>query len=152
MKEYSMKRFLLIVIVSVLCFLAAAQNNIEANERSTMKIRITVGKDVLTATMLDSTASRNFIALLPLRLRLKDYSETEKISDLPRKLSTKSEPAGYDPSAGDIAYYSPWGNLAIFYRDFSYSRGLVKLGRLDGGIEKLAGRQGDFEAVFELMD
>jgi hypothetical protein len=36
---------------------------------------------------------------------------------------------------GDIAYYAPWGNLAIFYKDFGYSRGLVKLGRLDSSIE-----------------
>ncbi|MEH7502625.1 cyclophilin-like fold protein [Neobacillus drentensis] len=24
-----------------------------------------------------------------------------------------------DPSVGDFTYYSPWGNLAIFYRDFN---------------------------------
>jgi hypothetical protein len=41
---------------------------------------------------------------------------------------------------GDIAYYAPWGNLAIFYRDFGYSSGLVKLGRLDSGVEVLSGR------------
>jgi len=40
--------------------------------------------------------------------------------------------------AGDIAYYAPWGSLAIFHRDFSYSRGLVRLGRLEGHVEALA--------------
>ena len=43
-----------------------------------------------------------------------------------------------EPTAGDIAYYAPWGNLAIFYRDFGYSRGLVSLGRLEGSAEPLA--------------
>ena len=43
-----------------------------------------------------------------------------------------------DPSVGDIAYYAPWGNLAIFYKDFGYSRGLIRLGRIDSGIEVLA--------------
>jgi hypothetical protein len=38
---------------------------------------------------------------------------------------------------GDIAYYAPWGNLAIFYKDFGYSRGLIGLGRIDSGIEAL---------------
>ena len=33
--------------------------------------------------------------------------------------------------------YAPWGNLAIFYRDFGYSAGLIKLGRFDTGIEAL---------------
>jgi hypothetical protein len=35
------------------------------------------------------------------------------------------------PAAGDIAYYAPWGNLAIFSKDFGYSRGLVKLGTIE---------------------
>ncbi len=152
MNEYIVKKYLFIIIVIVLCVIAVAQNNIEANERSTMKIRIKVGKEVLTATMLNTETGRDFISMLPLTLRLKDYAGTEKVSNLPRRVSTKNAPSGYGPSVGDIAYYSPWGNLAIFYKDFSYSKGLIKLGSLDGGIEKLAGRQGDFEAVFELMD
>jgi hypothetical protein len=41
---------------------------------------------------------------------------------------------------GDIAYYAPWGSLAIFYKDFGYSNGLVKLGRIDSGIEALSVR------------
>ena len=40
-----------------------------------------------------------------------------------------------DPSVGDITYYPPWGNVAFFYRDFGYSRGLVKLGRLDSRLD-----------------
>jgi len=70
-------------------------------------------------------------------LTLKDYAETEKISDLPKKLSTESAPSGSDPSVGDITYYAPWGNLAIFYRDFGYSSGLVILGKIDSGIKAL---------------
>ena len=41
------------------------------------------------------------------------------------------------PSAGDLAYYSPWGNLAIFYEDFRYSAHLVRPGRIDSGVEAL---------------
>ena len=150
--KYIKKKYLCIVIVSVLCIIAAAQNTVEANERSKMKIRIKIGKEVLTATMLTTETSRDFISMLPLTQHMKDYSGTEKISYPPRKLTTKCAPAGYDPSAGDIAYYSPWGNLAVFYKDFGYSKGLIKLGSIDGGIKKLAGMQGDFDAVFELID
>jgi hypothetical protein len=49
---------------------------------------------------------------------LKNYASTEKISYLARKLSTEGAPAGCDPDVGDITYYAPWGNLAIFYKDF----------------------------------
>lgn len=100
-----------------------------------MKISLTLGDTVLSATLVDSKTTRDFISLLPLTLTLEDYAGTEKVSDLPRRLSTEGAPSGSDPSIGDITYYAPWGNLAIFYRDFGYASGLVILGQLEGGIE-----------------
>jgi hypothetical protein len=93
---------------------------------------------VIPATLNDSKAAQDFASLLPLSLTLEDYNSTEKISDLPRRLSTDGAPRGFDPSIGDIAYYAPWGNLAIFYRDFEYSTGLVSLGTLASGADILA--------------
>lgn len=101
----------------------------------TMKIRIDVEGTRITAALDDNETSRDFVSLLPLTLTLEDYSATEKISDLPKRLSTKGTPAGVDPSIGDIAYYAPWGNLAVFYKDAGYARGLVKIGTLDSGVE-----------------
>ena len=106
-----------------------------AQQAKTMKIRMDVNGTRVTATLDDSETSRDFISLLPLTLTVEDYNETEKISNLAKKLSTKGAPDGVDPSVGDIAYYAPWGNLAIFYKDFGYSAGLVKLGRIDSGAE-----------------
>lgn len=100
-----------------------------------MKIRLVFGGSVHTATLADGAAARDFAALLPLTLTLADYNATEKIADLPRKLSVAEAPAGFDPSVGDITYYAPWGNLAIFYRNFGYSKGLVHLATLDGSAE-----------------
>ncbi|WP_164000422.1 cyclophilin-like fold protein [Pyxidicoccus caerfyrddinensis] len=114
-----------------------------------MKIRLTAGAKVLTATLLDNATARDFAALLPLTLALTDYASTEKVSDLPKRLSTKGAPSGSTPSAGDIAYYAPWGNLAIFYKDFSHSSGLIKLGRLDGDVEALRAA-GPIEVKVEL--
>lgn len=105
------------------------------NNSEKQKIKITVGETVLSATLNNSTTSRDFISLLPLTLTLEDYAGTEKISDLPKKLSTEDTPSGSDPSVGDITYYVPWGNLAIFYRDFGYSTGLVIMGKIDSGID-----------------
>jgi hypothetical protein len=116
-----------------------------------MRISITIGDDVLTATLNHSAAAREFAALLPLTLALKDYNATEKISDLPRRLSRSGAPPGFDPGVGDIAYYAPWGNLAIFYRDFGYSEGLISLGRIDAGAEVLTQR-GPVEATFALAE
>lgn len=100
-------------------------------ETSTMKIRLLVDGRTLTATLDDNPTSRDFLSLLPLTLKLEDYAGTEKIADLPRKLSEEGVPSGFDPDVGDITYYAPWGNLALFYRDFGYASGLIKLGHLD---------------------
>jgi hypothetical protein len=104
-------------------------------QADSMKIRLKVGDTVLKATLIDSKTTQDFISLLPLTLTLEDYAGTEKISDLPKRLSTEGAPSGTDPSVGDITYYAPWGNLAIFYKDFGYSSGLVILGKIDSGIE-----------------
>ena len=107
------------------------------NENASMKVEITIGGTALPATLEDNAAARDFASLLPLTVTLEDYAATEKISILPRKLSTQGTPAGYHPRAGDIAYYAPWGNVAIFYRDGHHSPGLVKLGTLDTGLDAL---------------
>jgi hypothetical protein len=115
-----------------------------------MKICMTVEGTPLTATLEDSAAARDFASLLPLSLTLTDYAATEKVSDLPRRLSTEGAPPGSDPDVGDITYYAPWGNLAVFYRDFGYSKGLVKLGRLDAGVEALQ-RPGSLRVTIERL-
>ena len=102
-----------------------------------MKIRLTLEDTVMTATLTDSKTTQDFMDLLPLTVTLEDYAGTEKISYLPKKLSTEDAPSGSDPSVGDITYYAPWGNLAIFYRDFGYASGLVILGKIDSGTEAL---------------
>ncbi len=113
-----------------------------------MEIRLLVGGEVLSARLEDNPTSRDFARLLPLTLMMKDYNGTEKIGNPPRTLATEGAPDGFDPSVGDITLYAPWGNLAIFYRDFSWSRGLICLGRITSGLEKLAARHGDFEVTF----
>lgn len=102
-----------------------------------MKIRIKVKDTELTATLIDSKTTQDFIALLPLTLTLEDYGGTEKISYLPKRLTIEGAPPGIDPSVGDLTYYAPWGNLAIFIRDFGYSNGLVLLGKFDGDMKAL---------------
>ena len=131
-----MNKALAVILAGILVSVFSMVTISEAQGDS-MKIRLKVGDTVLTATLIDSATTRDFISLLPLTLTLKDYAGTEKISDLPKRLSAESAPSGSDPSVGDITYYAPWGNLAIFYRDFGYSSGLVILGKIDSGTKAL---------------
>jgi hypothetical protein len=129
---------------------AKTPTEIAHQRMNTMKIRLTVNGKAITATMIDNATSRDFLSLLPMTLTLEDYALTEKISYLPRKLSQDGAPAGVDPSVGDITYYAPWRNLAIFYKDFGYASGLIKLGRIDSGTEVL-NVPGSMKVTFELL-
>jgi len=100
-----------------------------------MKIEIDIEGTTISATLDDTESAMDFAALLPLSLTLKDYASTEKVCDLPKALTAKGAPSGTSAKAGDLAYYAPWGNLAIFYQDFRHAAGLVKLGSLDTGVE-----------------
>ena len=122
-----------IAVAVALVFVAPASGQ----EGSTVKIRLTFDGTAVEATLLDNATARDFLSLLPLTLTLEDYASTEKIGYPPRKLSTAGAPAGLDPSVGDIAYYAPWGNVAIFSKDFGYSAGLITLGRIDSSIAAL---------------
>lgn len=112
-----------------------------------MKIIIDIAGKSINATLeANSAAAKDFYALLPLELTLTDYASIEKISDLPQRLSTKSQPSGTSAKAGDLTYYAPWGNLAIFNKDFQHASGLVKLGSLDDGHE-LMRKSGPLDVV-----
>jgi hypothetical protein len=102
-----------------------------------LNIRFDVEGSTITATLDDNATSRDFVSLLPLTLTLEDYAATEKVSDLPRRLSTEGAPTGARAITGDVTYYAPWGNLAIFHQDAGDADGLVKLGKFDSGIEIL---------------
>lgn len=104
-----------------------------------MKIRLLINGQPVSATLDENASARDFLAMLT--LTRSDYASTEKIADLPKKLSTQGAPAGYAANVGDITYYAPWGNLAIFYRSFKYASGLVRLGNLDAGVDALRGQE-----------
>lgn len=116
-----------------------------------MKVKIKIDHQELTVTLNGGQAARDFYAQLPLTVTLEDYAGAEKIYYLPKRLSIKGEPPGSVPSAGDLAYYAPWGNLAIFYRKGGYASGLVILGTIDSSIEALQ-VSGSLHVVIEQMD
>jgi hypothetical protein len=114
------------------------------------KIKITSAERAWIALMEDNPTTTDFLSLLPLSLTLDDYNRTEKISNLPKRLSLDKAPAGYKPAVGDITLYAPWGNLAIFYKPFSYSNGLILLGKIESNAEALRA-SGSIRVTVELI-
>lgn len=74
------------------------------------------------------------------------------MSILEEGLTTENTPSGSVPSTGDFAYYAPWKDVTIFYEDWRYSEGLIKLGRIESGVEKFQEINSDFTITFEKAD
>ncbi|MCY0966639.1 cyclophilin-like fold protein [Parathalassolituus penaei] len=132
----TIKRTLLALALGIVTSCAQSENPTNIQEHA-MNIVMEIDGIELPGTLNDSAAARDFAAMLPLTLTLEDYASTEKISDLPGKLSTVGSPSGTAAKAGDITYYAPWGNLAIFYKPFHHASGLIKLGSFDKGAQGL---------------
>ncbi|MCT6780433.1 hypothetical protein LXH09_27710 [Streptomyces sp. CS7] len=120
---------------------ASASASRTGSDRSTpMDIRVTIDGQGVEATLNDSPAARDLASLLPLTLDLEDYNGTERIADPPRKLTTENAPEPQAPKTGDLTYFAPWGNLAIFYKDGpSASEDLLVLGQIDADADLLSG-------------
>jgi len=89
----------------------------------------------------DSPAARALYVQLPLRIDVENYGRNEKIFYPPEKLSTANTPLA-DARTGTLAYYAPWGNVVMFYKDFGMAGGLYELGQaVSGGehIQKMSG-------------
>ena len=121
-------------------------------EAEQFRVQLTFDGTKAVLKLHDNPSSRSFLAQLPLKLKLEDHAATEKITYLPKKLATEGAPSGFDPSVGDVTYYAPWGNLAIFYKDFGDAKGLVSLGVVESGLKELASIRGDVTVVIEKIE
>ena len=135
----------ILLILSIFTMNAFTQNT---------KVKLTFNNNEIYALITNSNAGNDFLSLLPMNLKMEDFNGTEKISYLSKKLNTQNEPDGITPKAGDITYYAPWGNLAIFYKNFRYSNNLIYLGKFENAsdISKLSNMKGDFDIRIEKVN
>ncbi|PNL90171.1 hypothetical protein A6J76_008325 [Aggregatibacter aphrophilus] len=103
-----------------------------------MKLKITLDSGVYFATLADNPTSRSFWEQLPLSSELSNYGSNEKVVYLQNKLSTTNAPAAYTSQMGDITYYAPWGNIAMFLDNDTHAPGLIYMGKFEGDLTTLA--------------
>ena len=125
---------------------AAAQPN-------TMKIRLTLDNGrAITATLIDSETTRDFVSLLPLTLTMNDLFGREKFFHLPRAISGGGKRTRtYE--VGDVIYWSPGPDVAVYYRHDGQSipsPGIIAIGKIDSGVEALD-VPGSVRATIELI-
>ncbi|MCD4523378.1 cyclophilin-like fold protein [Nocardioides sp. cx-173] len=122
-----------------------------AEEESSMRIQITIGKQRFDATLTESAATRDLVAQLPVTIEMVDHGGVEKTGPLPAPLALDGQPDGADPDIGDVGYYAPGSDLVLYYGDQSYFPGIVVLGRLGGGAaEQIASIEGPVTATIEV--
>lgn len=121
-----------------------------SQEPTDMRIRMTFNGRTMTATLYDNPSARDFFSMLPLDLTIDNYADNEKIAYLPRKLTEEASGPFGNERPYDLCYFKPWGNLALFYADYRYSSGLIRLGRFDEGYEALHVR-GEFPLRIEAI-
>jgi hypothetical protein len=115
---------------------AASATGGSISEARNMKLRIKINEGVVFATLNTTETARAFAALLPLTLRMKDLFHREKYARLPKPLS-ENAPHTSAYEVGDIAYWSPSHDVAIYYRQDGETiptPGVVTIGRLEGGV------------------
>jgi hypothetical protein len=120
----------------------SVQNVFETSEQTNnglkdVRIKLTFNNEEFTVKMYDNPTSRDFLSRLPLTLTFKEFGGFEKLTILDKELSTEDAPPGDDPEVGDFGYYAPWKDVNMYYKDWSYSGGLVKLGKIESDPEEL---------------
>lgn len=102
-----------------------------------VKIRINVADKQVIATVARNETARDFVSLLPLKVSMNDLFGREKYGDLPKALSEKG-PRQKRYEVGDIAYWSPEQQFAIYYHQDGESipsPGIIPIATIDAGTE-----------------
>jgi len=136
---------LVLIGVMVLARQAVAQFEKEesnkAEVQATMKVRVTANSKITVFEFNNSQAARDLYDQLPLRIKVENYGDNEKIFYPPKKLNVANTPQA-DASAGTLAYYAPWGDVVMFYGGFGSASGLYELGHAVSGREHINGMTG----------
>lgn len=138
-KRISRRRALVDVGVAIVSLAgirpAAGQTSVAQGE--SMKIRLKVNGKSLDATLRQDATTRDFVSLLPLTLTMRDLFGREKFGHLPRAISESGERTR-SYQVGDVAYWSPGKDIAVFYRHDGQTipaPGLIVIGKVESGVE-----------------
>lgn len=122
------------------------------SDSSAERIIVTFNNEEIIVKVCDNPTSKEFLTQLPLTLTFEDFGGGEKLSYPPESLTTEAAPSGYKPSRGDFSYFSPWGNVTMFYNDHKFSDGLVKIGEIESGAKKIESLTEEIPVLIEIMD
>lgn len=136
MKKLLLSFFIISALATSSC--TFAENAVNGEN---MKISVSDGKNKIVYELNSSGQSRSLYSQLPIKVQIENYSTNEKIFYPKEKLPLKNGIEGSGDS-GTLAYFSPWGNVVLFYGKFSEYPGLFILGKTVSGSENIKNLSG----------
>lgn len=122
----------------------------ESEERTELqRISVQFGENTVVYELNDSPAAASLCEQLPITVEVEDYSTNEKIFYPGQELDTTDTPTA-EGGAGTLAYYSPWGDVVMFYNDYDANPSLFELGQAVSGTELIGEMTGTI--VIDLAD
>ena len=112
-------------------------NFTDNNSSNSMKIKVSDATNTITYELNETSAAKSLYQMLPLEVKVQDYSNNEKIFYPPTAVSYGADCIeGYCP-AGTLALFSPWGNIVMYYGAASRYSGLYILGKATEGADNI---------------
>ena len=107
-----------------------------------MKIRVSDGTYDTTFYLNETSAAKSLYEMLPLEVKVENYSNNEKIFYPPTTVSYGDDCIEGDCPAGTLALFSPWGNVVMYYAAASRYSGLYILGQAVEGADNIQNLSG----------
>lgn len=107
--------------------LTSTYNNVLHTD--SMKLKITIGTNTLTATLYNNATVTAFKTRLPMTVNMKELNGNEKYVDLPENLPANASNPG-TIQTGDLMLYGS-NTLVLFYKSFSTAYSYTPMGRID---------------------
>ncbi|MGZ8511060.1 MAG: cyclophilin-like fold protein [Chitinophagaceae bacterium] len=121
-------------------------NNITNTD--TMKMKITIGTNVFTASLFNNATATALKAKLPMTINMTELNGNEKYFDLSDNLPASTSNPG-TIQTGDLMLYGS-NTLVLFYKTFSTRYNYTRIGRIDNpsGLAAALG-SGNIPVTFE---
>lgn len=88
----------------------------ESGAKEVTLITMTAGNAVIAATLDNSQTSRDFIASLPVTMKMTRWGNREYYGKVKNRLSEGGQKRNRFEN-GDVAYWAPGGSFAVFFND-----------------------------------
>lgn len=118
-------------------------------EAEGIRVKITAGAQVMTATFYDNATTRTLVSRFPLTLPMEDLYGREMCYRFPDALpANEMQTSGYE--VGDVVYWAPRHSFVIMYEQNNEQIGnLQKVGHIHSGVG-IFRHTGNIDVTFEM--